>query len=333
MNQEKLDFTIWVFNKPNDENVSFAYNSVMQESIMRFGWGSYDLNKLKKEKFENFTVNQKDSWKKSNFLLQVKPGDWVVQINVPSYGKCIAAKVIEYYNFYNLSDVGDFGHGLKLNKDSIVEFNRNDPNVLPIISRRLKLQGHYWRIYYKTEFLQSIENLLNKSVSLAENELTGVYHLRKELNNTLSTLNSLIHKNFPEKKLEQFIAKIFRRIPNVTEVKENGSGYGTDHGADLIVSYNSGLDISNLFKEETLIVQVKSYSGTNNDYNILNQLKTGIDKKNGDCGLILSTAPLSEALLIEIEKLQEEINKPIGVIAGKELSEFVLKYYSDELLF
>ena len=333
MNQEKLNFTVWVFNKPNDENVSFAYNSVKQEGIMRFGWGSYDLNQLQNGKFEGFTTDQKLSWKKTNFLLQIKPGDWIVQVSVPSYGKCIAAKVIEPYSFNNLSAEGDFGHGFKLDKKSIVEFNRNDPNVLPIISRRLKLQGHYWRIYYKIEFLQSIENVINKTVCLQQNESAGVYHLRKELHTTLSNLNSLIHKNFPEKKLEKFIAQIFRKIPNVTEVKENGSGYGTDYGADLIISYTTGLDILNLLKEEKLVVQVKSYKGINNDFNILKQLKTGIEKYNGNCGMIVSTATLGEGLLIEIDKLQEEINKPIAVIAGVELSEFVLKYYSDELLF
>ena len=341
---ENNNSTIWVFNKPSNEATDFVYKSIIEFGYNRFGW-SYthdcNLNELKDGDFKNFNSDQKEIWKKTSFLLNIKPGDWIVNVNVPAYGKCIASEVEESYSFKmeHGNQLKDFFHAIKIKKNSIIKFDRNDINVLPRISRRLKLQGHYWRIYYKDEFFQSLANLSGRSVELREKEDKGTHHLRNDLNSKMSEIANLIHKNFPEKKLEYFIANVFEKIPNVVDVKVNGSGFGTDYGADIIVTYNAGLNISTLAKEETLIVQVKSYQGNHNDINSLSQICTGIKKFDADAGLLITTANISEEfkekILEEQKKLQEDIKKEviIGSIGGTELAKFILKYYGEELIF
>ncbi len=159
--------TIWAFNKPDEEEegkIEFLSKSLKQ-GIARFGWGWSDADNLKKLAQQNENeMSEVDKIKfKNKFLLEIKKGDWIVQINVPQWGIVTAGKVIEEYDFEETDNaVRDFRHFFKLEPNSIIEFDRNDPNVDPEISKRLKLQGRYWRIHLEELFLQSISQLKNK---------------------------------------------------------------------------------------------------------------------------------------------------------------------------
>ncbi|GMO42949.1 MAG: restriction endonuclease [Termitinemataceae bacterium] len=268
---------------------------------------------------------------KTRFLLNIKPEDWIVHINVPTWGKCTAAKVKGAYTFEkNDNQFGDFRHTIPVDTETLITFDRNNQNVLPEISNKLKLRGRYWRIYATNEFLTSIENLKNNSISIPDNASHGLFYLKEGLKKYLPQITEIIQKNHPKKNLEEFIAFIFSKLPN-TEVKINGSGYGTDNGADIIVNYTTGLPICNLQKEETLVIQVKSFIGTHTDSTAVTQIKEAINHYNADVGLILSTAKPSDELLDKIEEAKAEIEKPIVLIAGDDVANFVLKYGSEYL--
>lgn len=50
-------------------------------------------------------------YKQCHSLLDVRKGDWIVQINLPDYGKCIAAQADGEYAFGRACDIyGDFEH-------------------------------------------------------------------------------------------------------------------------------------------------------------------------------------------------------------------------------
>ena len=325
---------IWAFNKPS--KVKFVYDSIISGKS-RFGWSYVDeanLNISKERAWSEKTDDEKICWKKTNFLLGVKKGDWIVHINVPEYGKCTAAKVSEPYEFTSEGVVCDWGldfrHSFSIEKDSIITFNRNDPNVLPVVSARLKLQGKYWRIYLIDEFVNSIKNLKGKRVDNCSTS-KNLFHLRESIENPLEKITNLIHQNYPGKELEKLIAEVFRKIPTVLNVKENGSGWGTDFGADLIVTYASGIPVLGLGKEEKLIVQVKSYEGTHHEVNAVKQVGTGIERFEGDAGLLITTAKATENLKEAIEQLSLELNKPVSIISGKDVASLILKYFSEEL--
>jgi hypothetical protein len=335
--------TIWVFNTPDSpEAVEFVYASLKQ-GFSRFGWSYVDTADLKvmdQKGWDNLTEAEQDCYNRAWFLLGVEKDDWVVHVNVPEWGTCTAGKVKSGYQFDKntnrigagtYTETGDFRHMVELDASTFITFNRNDPNVSPYISRRLKLQGHYWRIYDTGRFIQTIENLKNNTVKADDKKAPG-YYLRNEIKPQLSKITSLIQDNNPEKKLETFTAKIFEHIPNVNAVKVNGSGWGTDYGADLIVNYTSGLPINGLQTDETLVVQVKSFTGTHYSTEAVEQIKTAIKKYNATAGLILSTAQASEELLKNIEELQSEMEKPIGLICGEDVAAFVLKYGLEYIL-
>ena len=325
---------IWVFNTP--EKVDFVYKSIL-EGKSRFGWSYIEKANLeiaKNTSWENKSKEKKSCWKQSNFLLNVEKGDWIVHKNVPRYGQCTAVKVLEPYKFVNdgvKCDWGiDFRHSFVVDTNSIITFDRNDPNVLPVISARLKLQGRYWRIYLIEEFEKSIENLKEKRVDNCETS-KNLFHLKESIISPLENITELIHNNYPGKDLEKLIAEVFRKIPMVLDVKENGSGWGTDFGADLIVTYNTGIPVLGLEKEEKLIVQVKSYEGIHNETNAVEQIKTGIEKFKGNAGLLITTAKASKHLEESIEQLSLEIDKPVSIISGANVAKLILKHFPEEL--
>ena len=214
--------TIWAFNEPG--NVDFVSKSVV-EGTSRFGWSYFDtadLNVLKDKSWEEMNEDEQICWKQSWFMLDIQKDDWIVHINVPEWGKCTTAKVISGYSFENEgNEVGDFRHMIEIDKESVIIFDRNDDNILPIVSRKLKLRGRYWRIYCEAEFFLSIKNLETAEVNL-EGLTRGVYYLKKELSEPLKNITNLIHKNHPGKELEKFIAEILRRMPNVNDDHKNG---------------------------------------------------------------------------------------------------------------
>lgn len=136
-----------------------------------------------------------------------------------------------------------------------------------------------------------------------------------------------MHKS---KHLERFLAKVFRRIPHVVDVVENGFGWGTDYGADLIVIMSTAL--GNLEFEHKIIVQIKSFEGSHHDLEAVEQVKTGIEKYAGTAGMIITTAKKSEALENKVQEVSEQIGRPIDLLASDDLAKFVIKH-APEMLF
>jgi len=325
---------IWAFNTPNDSSLHFVSESLKQ-GVSRFGWGyidTADIRGLESKPWKDMSKDELLIWSKASFLSKIRKGDWIVHINVPHWGTVTTGQVIREYDFEKKdNEISDFRHFFKLDLKSIIKFDRNNPNVHPLVSRKLKLRGKHWRVYAENEFFETIENLKNGNISIQENSTIGVHYLKKELKPFYDKITKIIHNTHPEKKLEYFLADVFENIPNVTEVKVNGSGWGTDNGADIIVKYNSGLEILDLNKENTLVVQVKSYEGQHWNTDAVAQIKTAIETFKADAGMIITTAKSTENIEKEIEIVSNELEIPISLIAGENVAKFVLKYGKDLL--
>lgn len=348
---------IWAFKGPtaadydpeeHQEVAGFLTDS-FRNGIARFGWGyidEADLHKLEPKPFAAMNEHERRCWDKANFLLDIQPGDWIVQINLPYWGACLAAQVAVPYSFEQQDNqVSDYRHMLGIDIATVVEFERNDDEVVPIISSRLKLQGRKWRIYHEQEFFQTIENIKSGNVGKKEDESVGIFYLKKDLSPLLNSVTAMIYKTHPNYHLENLIAQVFRKIPGVTNVREHGryKGWGTDNGADLIVTYKSGLAISNLEKEETLVVQVKSYGGQHWEMNAVNQIADAIKSFNANAGMLITTAESTTDLEEAIEELSNRLSKPpedggmgkdipISLIAGEDVAKFVLRHGGELVL-
>ena len=313
--------TVWAFNKVDDNDCRNKIYQSFKNGISRFGWSQNDEHNLK--------GNQWTDWhSKQLFLLQIKKGDWIVHINTPSYGKCIAGKVKSEYNFDKGLDcwgIKDFRHSFEIDKETIIEFDRRDKNILPTVN--LRPRQRYHRVYAVEDFLQSIENLKNNSVNLQKGESKEVYHLKDKTTHYLKEITSILHNTHKSKNLERFMASVFRKLPNVVDVNENGFGWKTDYGADLIITTKSS--IGNLDFENKIVVQIKSFEGKHYDLNAVEQVKTGIEKFNANAGIIITTAEKTEQLEDKIQAISNEIDKPIDLIAGEDVAKFVIKYASD----
>ncbi len=222
----------------------------------------------------------------------------------------------------------DFRHFLAIDVDSIVEFDRKDPNVLPSVN--LNPRQRYHRIYAVQDFQRSIENLKQGKVELQEGESREIYHLRNKTDGFLTEIAQLIHETHRGKELERFLARVFRQMPEVIEVDENGFGYGTDYGADLILTTKTS--ICNLEFENRIIVQVKSFEGMQHALSAVDQVKTGVEKFDGMAGMIITTAKATPELESYVQKVSEEIGCPIDLLASDDLAKFVIRY-APNLLF
>lgn len=321
---------IYAYGTPGPEGTPFIYESLIKEKISRFLWSYFhdcDLNRLKNLPWNKMNADEKNSWSHAHRLLEFKPGDWIMHINVPEWGKVTAAHVVSEYFYQNPLSYALNDGRYCFEVDEVFTFDRNDPRVHPLFSSRLKLRGGLWRIYCEEEFRESLKNLRDKK----SEEISQDFYLIEEVQATLDKLTERIQANNPGKTFETFLAEIFRNVPGVNEVIVNGSGFGTDYGADLIVNYTSRI-IGDLTEEKTMVVQVKSYTGEHWDTAAVDQLKDAIKKFDADAGMIITTGKMTEALDKKFNELVEEMKKnnvAVFILAGADVTKFILKYWKE----
>jgi hypothetical protein len=283
------------------------------------------------------TASLREKWFGANMaLLKIKKGDWIVHVNSPQYGHCVAVQAIGEYSFDDGIEVNwttamgnrDFNNFIPVDPSSTVEFDRNDPNIMPSVN--LAPRRRIQRILAVEDFLESIDNKRNNRIAEYAEGLRGVAHIRSKMDrDILPQITHLIHKMNRSKDFEKFLHYIFNKMPNVLSIR-NGFGWRPDHGADLIVEFGNpilGIDL-----KSKLIVQAKSYEGKHFDLNAVDQIVEGIQEYDADGGLLITTAENTEALEDKIIEASEKINKVINVFAGSDVARFVLSHSPDLLL-
>lgn len=303
--------TVWAFGGPEAAKARQLHRSLKEEGKSRFGWSHRDEHNLLLE--NNWTPEHG----KALFLLQVAPGDWIVHVNVPEWGKCVAARVQSKYDF----DEGfgtDFRHFFKIDPTTIVEFDRRDRAVVPTVN--LAPRSRYQRIRAVDDFLQTLDNIKNK-----EPATLGA--------KTLPHLQEIVHliQDYHQgKRLEAFFASVLECVPGVKNVQRNGQQGGTDHGADLIVTMSQTL--ANMEVESLIVVQVKSWKGEARDPKAVHQLRMAFDRYEADAGMLVTTARSSDEWERAIGKLRNELGKPIDLLAHMDFAKFVIRH-AQHLLF
>ncbi|MGL5100481.1 MAG: hypothetical protein ACRC6B_10735, partial [Fusobacteriaceae bacterium] len=232
------DIKAWAFAAMNEEYVELIYNS-LKKGEARFGWSWEKESNLIPQK-EAGIFRDKD--KRQLFLLEISQDDYLIYVNFPKYGKCVAVKAKSSYYFdevglYISEENSDYRHVIPIDVGSLIEFDRRDPNILPNIN--LSPRQRKERIYAVEDLEKSLDNLKNNRIQLTEDESKEITHLKIQTAPILNRLTHHIHQTHRGKDLEKFFKKVFEKVPNVVEVTANGFGWGTDNGADLIVKLNT----------------------------------------------------------------------------------------------
>jgi len=327
---------IYVFKNPGGDSDKYITESLLLDKVSRYGWSyeeNLDLKVLKDKPNSKCTPAELEAWQKAGFLLKIQPGDWIVHVNIPEYGKCIAGKVKGNYYFDLKSEFGDFANCFQL--ENVIEFDRNAPAISPYISRRLKLMGSHWQIYNEKEFEESIARVRENGGSADYSVDKSALGLQRDFaQNELSRITELIHKNYPGKDLERLALQLIEKIPNVENVKDNGSGWKTDYGADLIITFNSGIPDLNFGQQKSVIVQVKSFEGTHDDRTCVDQLRTAYNKFHNELDniaaeILFTTGNPTGGLQSAIDELSKELDIPVSIIGGGDVAKLFLKYGID----
>jgi len=303
---------IWAFAQIPDDDARAKVFAAIKNGKSRFGcWGTVEDLRLE--------------WDgKLAFLLRIKDGDWIVHVNMPHWGRCVAVRAIGSY----AHDAGitcawgaDFVHYIPVDPSTFIEFDRHDPNVLPTVN--LQPRARYQQVHAKKDFFASLENLRTNRVTLKDGEARELAHLREKVGPLLGDLTRLVHETHRGKNLERLFALVFRNMPNVVDVIENGFGWGTDYGADLIVTLQNSF--GNLQLERKIVVQIKSYADSHYDLSCVEQVVNAIGQFGADAGMIVTTAETTEQLETEISKRAADLGKPIDLLAGKDVAQFIIE--------
>ena len=324
------DYNIWALKVDRGSEVY----SALHAGEGRFGWSyveTANLVELKRRVDENgwdsLSAEEKDCYQP--FLLDLRPEDWVVYINTPSWGRCTVAQVTEGY-FWRWADE-DFNHRFGVNPDTVLDFDRNDAAVHPALSARLKLQGRKWRISTKHEFERLLEALRSGQAGTPATFRNNLRFLSEEVKPLLLQITSRIHHTHPNYALESLFERIFQKIPGVVDVKLQG-GAG-DHGADILVTLEQGHPLTGNVEQSLWVVQVKSFEGEHWDAQAARDLRRAFNHyPEAAAGLIVSTAMRStEALDSELEHLRRDTGKQVSLLIGPDVALFALRYAGDLL--
>ena len=310
------------------------YRESIWESLVNSGEGRYGWSYVDSANLNDLKISiEKDGWSAlrkddqdcfQGWLLDLKEGDYVVYINVPTWGECTIARVTGPY-FWRYED-DDLNHRFPVDRDSVMKFNRNDPHVHPALSARLKLQGRYWRIYLKDEFEQLLTILRHGGAIPAHTPKGNLEFLKDAITPHLLEITKQIHHTHPNTSLESLFAEVLRRVPGVKQVIWQG-GAG-DHGADIRIVFETGLPFAGLTEQRMCVVQVKSFEGEHWDTKAVEDIRRAMEYyPEANTGLIVSTAlSTSQQLEDALQRLREETKKPIGLLIGADVAAFFLRY-------
>ena len=326
---------VYAYGEPKG-NQQFVYDSLVKDGISRFLWSWYhdsNLKRLRSVPRDQMTADEQATWSKGHRLLDFRVGDWVLHKNVPEWGQITAARLSSEY-FYQAEMPAQHPDGRQcFHVDKVFTFARGDGRVHPLFRAKLNVMGAMYQIRDEKEFYESLIALGYKPDDIDKKRLEELdattdgdaNHFKRELNEVFSDLTDVIQRNHPGKKLEGFLAEVFRKIPGVLEVKENGSGWKSDFGADLLVKSKKGLDV----------IQVKSYVGEVYDTHCVVQLEDAINHYNATRGIIITTGESTLALTTEIKKLAEKMRKQnveVRLMSGGNVAKFVCKNAFDLLI-
>jgi hypothetical protein len=306
---------VFAFAKIEDDVVRHAVYYDIKKGKSRFGMWDQEQSLRK----EYYGANA--------FLLRIQKDDWIVHVNSPEYGMCVAVQATGEYQFDDGIPVAwrngtDFNNYIPVNPDSAVEFDRNDPNVLPSVNLAPRKRGQ--RVLAVDDFLQSLENLREKRFIGYDEGIKGLAHIRSKMNSVIfPQITEYIQQMNRSKEFEKFLHKIFGSMTNVLSI-QNGFGWKSDQGADLIVEFQNPIAGVNLITR--LIIQAKSYTGSHYDLNAVDQIREGIAAYKADGGLLITTAESTEQLEEKVLRTSEEIGKTIDVLAGSDVAKFVLTH-------
>ncbi|WP_406879392.1 restriction endonuclease [Bacillus cereus] len=318
-------------NAEKIEKIGKLYAS-LKSGKARFGWSYYEdanlkviKNKMERLEMMGLTDDEKVTWSRGKFLLNVTKDDYLVYVNMPSYGECTIVQVKGTYDFdYGWDDkMNDFAHFVPCT--FLYTFNRRANIVHPFLQKRLSLMGSSYQIYAKAEFEELLESLNTNSLGQDVSE-----RLNDSINNTLVNLYKDVHHLYPAHALEKLIIEVLKNVlPYVVEIRKGPDVNGSDIDVELEIPIGLG---ENTIREKWA-VQVKSYHGVMDTVKAVEDLDKAFELDSSYTrGMIVSTASeMTETCEDALTILKEKYKKDVLVLMGQELAYAVMQYHMSNI--
>jgi len=333
-----MSYTVYAVKAEQKEGpVIDALFQELRQGRARFGW-SYDDScdprdlkaRIVRSGWDSLSKREQEAIARTTFLLDVRPGDYFVYVNMPSYGRCTAVRIVDHEGvgpdnlFHYTPEWGDPSQDdfrSMLPCEFLFDFDRNHDVVHPYLSRRLKLMGSHWTIGDTGKF----EELLRDHQAGARGKAADE-RLREQIKEQLLTISDRIRQTYPEKNLESFVLGVLAQLPRVQDPKK---GPDVD-GADLVFTFDGGIGTLGLERTEVCAVQVKCYEGVIDDIRAIEDVGRAFASGPYTCGLIVTTAQsASEGFQAALDRLREESGKPVGLLLARNLAALFLRHGRD----
>ncbi len=289
--------------------------SSLKRGVSRYGWYKEDMYKYRitkediKEMIKHikFYVAKGQHLNPISFLQKVNIGDWVVHINVPKMGFCTAARVIGKYEENDSHRLYryNFKHTLKIDTNTLIEFNRNSPAVLPKISNQLKYRGNNWTINDKAAFLESIYNL--HLYMADEINIDRTYYLKNAITPSLESIAEKINAYYPKEDLKYLMAKVFKAMPDVSNVVFKNNIHNSNYEKDLYITYKTDGTATSI----TQMVLINVYEKDDFEISIKEPILNAIETHKIDTALVIDINNNTLNLKENISQLSALTNKQI----------------------
>ena len=303
----------------------------LQEGRARFGWGygpTSDIRVIEKKiqgaGFDDLTPDERGVWSRAGFLLDVRPGDYFIYINMPEWGQCTVVQIDGEYDYddepWDPDREDDFRHRLPCH--FVAQFDRNDDVVHPILSQRLKLQGARYRIGLHREFEELLRRLASGEKGTNPND-----EIRNIVGGSLRAISEEIYRHFPRKNLEDFVAHLLKSQPNIKEVRKGPDRNGADLEVDIEVP------IGPVSLKFCCAVQVKAYTGAMDYTRAIRDIEKALaSDPRYDCGLIVTTASeYTQQFEQALNELRDRCKKPVEVLLGSDLAYTLVSDYMNSM--
>lgn len=326
------DRNVWAIF--GDERFRDVMYRSLQAGERRFGWSYVETadpeslaGRIEREGWSSLSEKEKDCYQR--FLLEIRPGERVVYVNVPARGEGTLARADRPHFFRWDPEIGDLGHRFGVDPTTLRTFDRNAAFVHPRLSSLLKFRGRYRRIHARDEFQDLLDSLAEPGAVSSEQKRTPVDHVKQlfqELNEPLKKVLEGVRRTHPNRDLEMLMQRVFEAMPGVIGVERKaGSG---DRGADLVVIDRAGLPVGELERDEISLVQVKAYEGLHDDTRAVEDIRRAFEHHpEATVGLIVSTAEgVSQRFHDALRKLGEGTDKTVAMLYGANLARLVLRH-------
>ena len=326
------DRDYWVMRTYHDARAFIL--EALTRGELRQGWGyaeRLNLNviaaKLENHEWRVSVLDdaERDAWRNqrmwSGHWGRIKVGDVIVVPKLPVDRHWKILEVTGDYYFDISSEFGDYGHVLPV-RELVGDVSNTNRRVSAGLQRTMRTPMRLWNITRLGPNVDELISSVREPLARADSDLERLKDVMAE---TLQAMRAQLAAQFLGNQHEAPVHRLLERLYSSDEVDLRAGP--AEQGADFEITQVDPLGVS-----FTTVVQLKTYQGRIGDqgHGALDQIRQAVKAYSADAAVILTTADgETDEFRQAREKMEEDLNVQVRLVAGEELARLFLANLSD----